>query len=82
MRPHGHFNENFEKNSNVVRKFSDNEARDCKPLKNVVIINFRNPLVHIITFFGVGAYSRLGALKVLFQGGVVGVGAYSRLGAY
>ena len=28
-----------------------------------------------------GAYSRLGAIKVLFQGGVVGVGAYSRLGA-
>ena len=31
---------------------------------------------------GVGTYSRLGALKVLFQGGVVGLGAYSRLGAY
>ena len=50
-------------------------------LENTVIINTANPLLHIIIFGGGGAYSRLGALKVLFQGGVVGVGAYSRLGA-
>ena len=33
LRPHWHFSENFEENSNVVIKFSDNETRDCKPLK-------------------------------------------------
>ena len=33
-------------------------------------------LLSTLLFWGVGAYLRLGALKVLFQGGVVGVGTY------
>ena len=52
------------KNSNVVIKFSDNETRDCKPL-----MKYRNDqypyssyaLYLFFFFWGVSAYSRLGA---------------------
>ena len=80
LRPHGHFSWNFEKNSNVVIKFSDNETRDCKPLMKYRNNQYPYSSYELSYFFSFGgwAFIRGWALKKYF----LGAGAYSRLGAY
>ena len=95
LRPHGHFSWNFEKNSNVVIKFSDNETRDCKPLMKYRNNKYPYSSYALYFFFllGGGRLFEVGRLKTTIWGWVLirgwalknyflGVGAYSRLGAY
>ena len=76
LRQHGHFSWNFEKKSNVVIKFSNNETKNWKPLKKYrdnqysyfsCALYWRGATFiwswepWAFPSFRVGAYSRLGA---------------------